>query len=136
MTDSLRKLERQRADLRAQILALGDFRPGSITTMQGRCGNPNCRCHKPDQPGHGRYVRLTYKAQGKTVTESFATAAEQRKAERELSVFRRYRELSRAFIEINAKICRARPVADALAPKGKKPRKQSKGKSAAKSTLS
>ena len=34
MTDSLRELEQQRADLWAQILELGDFRPGSITTTQ------------------------------------------------------------------------------------------------------
>ena len=51
---------------------------------------------------------MTYKANGKTVTESFATPAEQHKAERELAAFRRYQKLSRAFIEINAQICRRR----------------------------
>src|SRR5208283_2721652 len=133
MTDSLRELERQRADLWAQILELGDFRPGSITTTQGRCGNPNCHCHNPDEAGHGPNVRLTYKANGKTVTESFATPAEQRKAERELAAFRRYQELSRAFIEINAQICRARPAEHVPEPQEKKRRRRSKRKSAGKS---
>jgi hypothetical protein len=136
MTDSLRELEQQRADLWAQILELGDFRPGSITTTQGRCGNPNCHCHKPDEPGHGPNVRLTYKANGKTVTESFATPAEQHKAERELAAFRRYQELSRAFVAINAQICRARPPEDVPAPQEKKRRKRFKKKSTAKSTPS
>jgi hypothetical protein len=71
--------KRRRADVLAQISHLGDFRPGSITATQGRCGNPNCHCHKPGQPGHGPNLRLTYKVAGKTLTESFATPAAQRK---------------------------------------------------------
>ena len=87
MPDSLPELERRRADLLAQISRLSDFRPGSITATQGRCGNPNCHCHKPGEPGHGPTLRLTYKIEGKTITESFATPAAQRKAEREVAEF-------------------------------------------------
>src|SRR5258708_25102594 len=101
MADSLQELEKRRANLLRQISQLGDFRPGSITTTQGRCGNPNCHCHKPDEPGHGPNLRLTYKVDGKTVSESFATAADQRKTEHEVAEFRRFQELSRAFIEVN-----------------------------------
>ena len=82
MADSLPELEKRRADLMAQISHRGDFRPGSITATQGRCGNPNCHCHKPGEPGHGPHLRRTYKLDGKTITESFATPAGQRKAER------------------------------------------------------
>lgn len=134
MIDSLQELERRRADLLAQILGLGDFRPGSITTTQGRCGNPNCHCHKPDEPGHGPNVRLTYKANGKTVTESFPTQAAQQKAERELAAFRQYQDWNRAFIEINAQICRARPIEDSVTLQEKKRRKRSKRRSPSKST--
>ncbi len=133
MVDSLQELEERRAGLLSQILELGDFRSGSINATQGRCGNPNCHCHKPGEPSHGPNLRLTYKVDGKTITESFATPAEQRKAERELAAFRRYQELSRALIEINAQICRARPVEDSLTPQEKKRRKRSKRKSLPKS---
>jgi hypothetical protein len=132
MPDSLPELERRRADLVAQISHLGDFRPGSITATQGRCGNPNCHCHKPGEPGHGPTVRLTYKVDGKTITESFATPAAQRKAEREVAEFARYRELSRALIDVNAQVCRARPVEEALSPEEKKRRTPSNRKSRAK----
>ena len=98
MADSLPELERHRADLLTQISRLSDFRPGSITSTQGRCGNPNCHCHKPGELGHGPNLRLTYKIDGKTVTESFATPAAERKAQREVAEFARYREFSRAFI--------------------------------------
>jgi len=125
MTDSLLELEKRRADLLAQISQLDDFRPGSITATRGRCGNPNCHCHKPGEPGHGPNLRMTYKAGGKTITESFATPAAQRKAQREIAEFARYQELSRAFIEVNARICRARPVEETLSPEEKKRPKRS-----------
>jgi hypothetical protein len=79
MSYSLPALEAQRQALLDQISGLGDFRPGSITTTCGRCGNPRCHCHKPNDPGHGPNDRLTYKRKGKTVTETFPTAVAQRK---------------------------------------------------------
>jgi hypothetical protein len=115
-----------------QIVQLGDFRPGSITSTQGRCGNPNCHCHKPGELGHGPNSRLTYKLDGKTYTESFATPAAQRKAEREVAAFRRYQELSRAFVNVNAQICQARPLEDVLSPQEKKRPKRSARRSRAK----
>ena len=126
MSDSLQELEKRRANLLRQIAQLDDFRPGSITTTQGRCGNPNCHCHRSDEPGHGPNPRLTYKVDGKTVTESFTTPAAQRKAEREVNGFREFQELSRAFVEVNSQICRARPIEDSLSPQEKKRQKRSK----------
>jgi len=120
MTDSLPDLENRRSGLIDQIAQLGDFRPGSISATSGRCGNPNCHCHKPDDPGHGPNLRLTYKLDGKTVTETFPTVGAQRKAEREIAGFRRYQVLSRELVDTNEKICRARPVENTLTPQEKK----------------
>ena len=47
MPRSLGDLEQQRSAIVQQLTDLGDFRPGSITTTSGRCGKPNCRCHRP-----------------------------------------------------------------------------------------
>src|SRR5208337_4774847 len=129
--DSLPELEKRRENVLAQISHLGDFRPGSITSTQGRCGNPNCHCHRSGEPGHGPNLRLTYKVGGKTLTESFASPAAQRKAQREVAEFRRYQELSRALIEVNAQICQARPTEDTLSAEEKKRLKRSTKKSRA-----
>jgi len=129
MSDSLLDLEKRRAQVLAQISTLGDFRPGSISATRGRCGNPNCHCHKPGDPGHGPNLRLTYKLQGKTVTESFPTPAAQRKAEREIAGFRQFQQLIRTLMETNERICRVRPVEDTLTPREKKRRKRSVRKS-------
>jgi hypothetical protein len=112
MPDSLPALEAQRQALLDQIFRLGDFRPGSITPTRGRCGNPHCHCHRPDDPGHGPNDRLTYKRKGKTITETFPTAVAQRKAQREVAEFRRFQHLSRALLEVNEKICHLRPISE------------------------
>lgn len=132
MTDPLAALEQKRSGILSQILELGDFRSGSITAIQGRCGKPNCHCHQPNQPGHGPNFRLTRKINGKTVSESFSSAAELRKAQREVAAFHRFRQLSQQLLEINERICRARPVEDTLSPEEKKRPKRSAVKSRAK----
>jgi hypothetical protein len=132
MPESLADLEHQRSAVLRQIAELEDFRAGSITGTGGRCGNPGCHCHCPDDAGHDPHPRLTHKVNGKTVTESFATPAEQRKAEREIEAFRRYRRLERSFVEVNEKICRARPVENTLTAEEKKRPRRSKRRSRAK----
>ncbi len=128
MPESLATLEQQRSALLAQILGLGDFRRGSITTISGRCGRPNCRCHQSGQPPHGPHHRLTRKRNGRTVSETFSSPAELRKAQREVEAFHRFRELSRQLLEVNEKICRARPVQDSLSAEEKKRPKRSSRK--------
>lgn len=132
MSDSLAGLEQQRAGVLSQILELGDFRSGSITPIQGRCGKPNCHCHQPNQTGHGPNFRLTRKIKGKTVSESFSSAAELRKAQREVEAFHRFRQLSQELLEVNERICRARPVEATLSPEEKKRPKSSDKRSRAK----
>ena len=128
MPDSLAALEQQRSQILALILELGDFRSGSITPISGRCGKPNCRCHQPGQPGHGPNYRLTRKVNAKTVSETFSSNAELHKAQREVETFHRFRELSQQLLEVNEKICRARPVEDSRTPQEKKRPKPSNAK--------
>jgi hypothetical protein len=132
LPDSLATLEQQRSGILTQILELGDFRSGSISAINGRCGKPNCHCHRPNQPGHGPNFRLTRKINGKSVSESFSSAAELRKAQREVEAFHRFRQLSQVLLEVNERICRARPVEDTLSPEEKKRPKRSAKKSRAK----
>jgi hypothetical protein len=128
MPTSLPTLEQERAALLAQMLELGDFRSGSITPISGPCGKPNCRCHQPGQPGHGPNYRLTRKVNGRTISETFSSAAELQKAQHEVEAFHRFRELSRRLLEVNEQICRARPVEDSLMAQEKKRPKRSNTK--------
>lgn len=128
MPQSVTKLQQQRAELLAQFSNLQDFRPGSVTGIIRRCGKPTCHCAQAGDPGHGPTLRLTYKVEGKTISEALPSPAAVRKAEREIAEFRRYHELSSAFVEVNEKICRLRPVEDTLTPQEKKRPKRSNKK--------
>ena len=110
MPDTLARLEQQRVALLSDIAALGDFRSGSITAIQGRCGKPTCHCHQSGQPAHGPNFRLTRKVNGKTISETFHTPAALRKAQREVQTFHRFRELSQKLLEVNERICQGRPT--------------------------
>lgn len=112
MTHSLADFEQRRQAIAQQVAQLGDLRAGSITSTSGRCGKPGCRCHQPGQPVHGPNLRLTYKVDGKTVSESLPTPAAIRKAEREVAEFRKFQQLTREFVETNAEICQLRPIED------------------------
>ena len=110
MPDSLVDLESRRAAVQSQIAQLGDMRSGSITETSGRCENPNCHCHRADDPGHGPYYRLTRKVNGKTVTETLSSPASLAKAQREVAECQRFRELGDQLLDVNEQICQLRPV--------------------------
>ena len=129
MSESLPLLESRRADLLRTLANLKDLRPGSVVGAVFRCGKPSCHCARPEDPGHGPHLRLTYKWHGKTVTQALPTPSAVRKAEREIAEFRRYQEVSREFLEVNEKICRLRPVEQTLTPQEKKRRTPSNRKS-------
>jgi hypothetical protein len=59
MSESLPVLEKDRSEVVRQITQLGDFRPGSILGVMGRCSKPNCYCAQAGDPGHGPNFRLT-----------------------------------------------------------------------------
>ena len=133
MPQSIQDLEQQRSLIARQLSDLGDFRPGSISTTTGRCGKPNCRCHRPGEPPHGPTDRLTYKVEKKTVTESLPSPAAVAKAKCEVEEFRKYQQLSQQFVDVNTQICHLRPIEDvAPQPQEKKRLKPSNKRSAVK----
>ena len=129
MSQSLESLETRRGQVLGSIANLKDMRPGSIVAAVWRCGKPNCHCAQPDDPGRGPNMRLTYKSQGKTVTEALPTAAAVRKAEQEIAEFRNYQKLGQELVEVSEQICRLRPVGESLTPQEKKRLKRSNKKS-------
>jgi hypothetical protein len=110
MPDALATLEADRSKLLEEFLSLGDLRHGSITAIVRKCGKPSCHCAKANDPGHDPQFRLTRKVNGKTVTESFPNPAALRKAQQEVSEFRRLQKLNEALVGINEKICDLRPI--------------------------
>ena len=120
MPQLLATLEERRSALLHAISDLKDMRPGSVVGAVFRCRKPSCHCSRPDDPGHGPIMRLTYKRRGKTVTEALSTPIAVRKAEQEIAEFRTYQQLSRELVDVSEQICRIRPAEDTLTPQEKK----------------
>ena len=110
MPDSLSALEAERSQVLRQITTLEDLRPGSICVVPRSCGKPTCHCAKPNDPGHDPQLRLTYKVDGKTVAESFASPAGLHKAQAQIQEYQRLQKLYADLVAVNQKICRLRPV--------------------------
>lgn len=88
-------------------------------TTSGKCGKPDCHCAQPDDPGHGPIFHLTRRAEGKTRTKIFDSAAILRKAKQEVAEFHRFQKLCGEIVEVSEKICALRPLEDALTAQGK-----------------
>ena len=110
MFDTLSNLLNLRGGLLRQVSELGDFQPGSVTTVRRRCGKPNCHCAKPADSGHGPQVQLTQKRDGKTVTQALSSPAAVRKTEKEIAAFGRFQAVTHGLVEVNQKICRLRLI--------------------------
>ena len=132
MPDSLPALEQRRHRIVQQIGELGDFRSGSITAVVTRCGKATCHCARAKDPGHGPSLRLTYKVKGKSRIETLSAPGALQKARQEIAVFRDFQQYVRTLVEINAAICRLRPLwteEEDLTPQEKKRRRPSTGRS-------
>jgi hypothetical protein len=49
------QIERQIEKVKRDIAALGDLRPGSLSTQYNVCGSPGCRCKATPPEKHGPY---------------------------------------------------------------------------------
>lgn len=56
--------------VKAELVKLGDLRPGSLSEQYNTCRSPGCRC-KADPPlRHGPYHQLSYSRRGRSTTEN------------------------------------------------------------------
>ena len=106
----LSTLIEERSKLLRQVVELGDFQPGSISSPTRKCGKPGCHCAQPDDPGHGPHFQLTQKVDGKTVSQNLPSTEAVRKAENEIAEYRRFQALSNDLVDLNRRICRLRPI--------------------------
>lgn len=62
-------LQRQIEKVKRDLTALGDLRPGSLSTQYNVCGSPGCRCKADPPVKHGPYYQVSYTRKGKSSTK-------------------------------------------------------------------
>jgi hypothetical protein len=66
----IRQLERQIAQIKRELVALGDLRIGSLSRQYNVCSSPGCRCKASPPRKHGPYYQLSYTRKGKSTTRA------------------------------------------------------------------
>lgn len=138
MNDSISKLEAEREALLERLATTGDMRRGSITEVYRSCGKPTCRCAAADDPGHGPYFALTRTVNGKTKTLQMRPGPLLAKIEREVGMYRTFRDTCDQLITVNENLCDVRPVdvSDERKKKERRSARPSRRKSQPRSTRS
>jgi hypothetical protein len=60
------QLECEIGKVKEELNALGDLRPGSLSTQYNVCGSPGCRCKAVPPEKHGPYYQISFSRKGKS----------------------------------------------------------------------
>ncbi|MCA1705257.1 MAG: hypothetical protein LC808_19170 [Actinobacteria bacterium] len=56
--------------IKAQLVVLGDLRPGALSEQYNTCRSAGCRCKADPPHRHGPYHQLSYRRRGRSTTEN------------------------------------------------------------------
>jgi hypothetical protein len=105
---TLQSLEARRDQVKQEILALGDLRPGSLTQFYRKCGKPSCACAREGGPRHGPAFQVTWKSEHqKTLAQSIPEPFLE-STRKQIDEYHRFRTLSKELVAVNEQICRLR----------------------------
>ena len=106
-TQTVKKLEAQIAQIKAQLQKHGAMRPGSLSRQYNVCGKPGCRCKDPQHPRrHGPYYQLNYVYRGKK-TSQFIRREILRQVRTELANYKQFRRLTEQWIGLALQVAQA-----------------------------
>ena len=106
MTETtLHQLETKRQELLQQLFGIGPFRRGTVSENFRKCGKANCHCTKKGARGHGPQYLWNATINGKSQAKNLRSEKEIEQYRSETEEYRKYRELSSTFVEINEQIC-------------------------------
>jgi hypothetical protein len=106
MATHLQRWQQQIDQIKQDLLALGDMRPGALSEQYNVCGKPNCRCKDPRNPQkHGPYYQLSYTHGGKSTTEHVKREMLQ-EVQQQLSNYARFKELTEQWVQLSLRIAK------------------------------
>ena len=100
-------LEQNRRRILAELVAIGDMRPGSLVHRYMKCSTPSCRCRQEGDPGHGPYFVLVRNVDGKRTSRSLPAPAAAT-VQAQVEEYQRFRRLTAALVEVSEQLADAR----------------------------
>ena len=95
----------QRDQLKAELAAIGEMRPGSLVPRFRKCGKPSCHCAKKGARGHGPSYSLTHAVSGKTFTHVIPAGDAVERTRAQLQEYHRFRQLVQQLVAVSEQIC-------------------------------
>lgn len=121
-------LERKIADLKAQLMVLGDLRPGSLSEQYNVCGTAGCHCKADPPRKHGPYYQVSFTWQGRSKSQ-FVRREQVATVRRHLRNYQRLRKLIEQWIAAGLELSRLR-LTEATLPSSARDRSPRKTRAA------
>ena len=110
-TSSIQQLEQRIQQIKAELAALGEMRPGSLSKQYNVCGNPNCRCKDPQNPQrHGPYYQLSWVHRGKSTTQ-FIRSPLLPQVRAQIATYNQFRKLTDQWVNLALRLAQAKLLA-------------------------
>ena len=101
------QLERQIEKIKRDLAALGDLRPGSLSTQYNVCGTPGCRCKADPPQKHGPYYQVSFSRKGKS-SSKFVKKEDLPAIRKQLKNYERMKELMDRWIDLATELSNLR----------------------------
>jgi len=107
-TASIQKAEQRIQQIKTELAALGEMRPGSLSKQYNVCGKPNCRCKDPPHPQrHGPYYQLSWVHRGKSSTQ-FIRRPLLPQVRAQIATYNTFRRLTEEWVNLALRLAQAK----------------------------
>ncbi len=107
-TASIQKAEQRIQQIKTELAALGEMRPGSLSKQYNVCGKPNCRCKDPQHPQrHGPYYQLSWVHRGKSSTQ-FIRRPLLPQVRAQIATYNTFRRLTEEWVNLALRLAQAK----------------------------
>jgi hypothetical protein len=95
-----KRIDAQIEKVKADLLKIGEMRPGSLSRQYSACQKPGCKCVDPVKPQkHGPFYQLSYTHRGKSTTQ-FVRPQFVPEVRKQLAAYKKFRALTDKWIAL------------------------------------
>jgi hypothetical protein len=98
-------LEKKIATIKKRIVAIDNFRSGSLSMQYNVCGKQGCKCKNKDNPEkHGPYYQLSFYKENKKHTTCFIKNDKVSTVQKELDNYKKLKILFDTWVQLATKL--------------------------------
>jgi hypothetical protein len=116
-----KRIEVQIERVKAELLKIGQMRPGSLSQQYSACQKPGCKCVDPVKPQkHGPFYQLSYSHRGKSTTQ-FVRPQFVSQVRKQLAAYKKFKALTEKWVALALELSKLK-MEEARLSASKRPR--------------